>query len=112
MNSMKKQKDTKLKDEPTRSVGAQCANEKEWKTAPKRMKKLSQSGKDTQLWICLVVKGFRDSSVGKEFACSVGHLGSVPRLGRCPGEGKGYPLQYSSLENSWTVQSSVSKSEK
>jgi len=33
-------------------------------------------------------------------ACSVGGLGSIPELGRSPGEGKGYPLQYSDLENS------------
>ena len=43
---------------------------------------------------------FPDSSVGKEFACNVGDLGSIPGLGRSPGEGKGYPLQYSGLENS------------
>ena len=36
----------------------------------------------------------------KESACNVGDLGSIPRLGRSPGEGKGYPLQYSGLENS------------
>ena len=40
------------------------------------------------------------SSAGKESACSVGDLGSIPGLGRSPGEGKGYPLQYSGLENS------------
>ena len=39
-------------------------------------------------------------SVGKEPACNVGDLCSVPGLGRSPGEGKGYPLQYSGLENS------------
>ena len=38
-------------------------------------------------------------SAGKESACNVGDLGSTPGLGRCPGEGKGYPLQYSGLEN-------------
>ena len=37
---------------------------------------------------------------GNEFACNVGHLGLIPGLGRSPGEGKGYPLQYSGLENS------------
>ena len=37
---------------------------------------------------------------GKESACHVGDLGSIPGLGRSPGEGKGYPLQYSGLENS------------
>ena len=43
--------------------------------------------------------GFPDSSVGKESACNVGDLCSIPGLGRSPGEGKGYPLQYSGLEN-------------
>ena len=43
---------------------------------------------------------FPDISVGKESACNAGDLGSIPRLGRSPGEGKGYPLQYSGLENS------------
>ena len=38
-------------------------------------------------------------SAGKEFTCNVGDLGSIPELGRSPGEGKGYPLQYSGLEN-------------
>ena len=45
-------------------------------------------------------KGFPDSSVGKESACNAADLGSIPGLGRSPGEGKGYPLQYSGLENS------------
>ena len=44
--------------------------------------------------------GFPDSSVGKESACNVGDPGSIPGLGRSPGEGKGYLLQYSGLENS------------
>ena len=39
------------------------------------------------------------SSVGKEAACNAGDLGSIPGLGRCPGEGNGNPLQYSCLEN-------------
>ena len=39
------------------------------------------------------------SSVGKEFACSAGDLGSIPGLGRSPGEGNGNPLQYPCLEN-------------
>ena len=45
-------------------------------------------------------EGFPDSSVGKESACTVGDLGFIPGLGRSPGEGKGYPFQYSGLENS------------
>ena len=48
----------------------------------------------------LVFLGFPDSSVGKESACNTEDLGSIPGLGRSPGEGKGYPLQYSGLENS------------
>ena len=39
-------------------------------------------------------------SAGKESACNAGDLGSIPGLGRSPGEGKGYPLQYSGMENS------------
>ena len=39
-------------------------------------------------------------SAGKESTCSVGDLGLIPGLGRSPGEGKGYPLQYSGLKNS------------
>ena len=44
--------------------------------------------------------GFPCSSVGKESACSAEDLGLISGLGRSPGEGKGYPLQYSGLENS------------
>ena len=43
---------------------------------------------------------FPHSSVGKESACNAGELGLIPGLGRDPGERKGYPLQYSGLENS------------
>ena len=49
---------------------------------------------------CSVFLGFPCGSAGKESACSVGDLGSVLGLGRSPGEGKGYPLQYSGLKNS------------
>ena len=44
--------------------------------------------------------GFPGSSAGKESACNVGDLGSIPGSGISLREGKGYPLQYSSLENS------------
>ena len=43
---------------------------------------------------------FPCGSAGKESTCNAGDLGSIPELGRSPGEGKGYPLQYSGLENS------------
>ena len=43
---------------------------------------------------------FPCGSAGKEYTCNAGNLDSTPGLGRSPGEGKGYPLQYSGLENS------------
>ena len=48
--------------------------------------------------------GFPGGSAGKESACNAGDLGSIPGLGRSPGEGKGSPLQYSGLENSRGLQ--------
>ena len=50
--------------------------------------------------------GFSWGSAGKESACNVGDLGSIPGLRRVAGEGKGYPLQYSGLENSHGVTKS------
>ena len=47
-----------------------------------------------------LVLGFPGGSDGKESACNVGDLGSAPGLGRSPGEGNSYPLQYSGLKNS------------
>ena len=49
------------------------------------------------LWILL---GFPDSLAGKESACNAGDPGLIPGLGRSTGEGIGYPLQCSGLENS------------
>jgi len=43
---------------------------------------------------------FPGGSDGKESACNVGDLGSIPGLESSPGEGNGYPLQYSCLGNS------------
>ena len=43
--------------------------------------------------------GLPGGSDGNESACNAGNLGSIPGLGRSPGEGTGYPLQYSCLEN-------------
>ena len=68
-----------------------------------------------------ILLGFPDGSVGKESTCNIGDPGSIPGLGRSPGEGKGYPLQYSDLENpmgsivpgvtkSWTRLSSFQES--
>ena len=50
-----------------------------------------------------VLKGSPGGSAGKESARNAGDLGLIPGLGRSPGEGKGYPLQYSGLENSMDV---------
>ena len=47
-----------------------------------------------------VFLGFPGGSAGKKSACHVEDLGSITGFGRSSGEGKGYPLQYSGLENS------------
>ena len=44
--------------------------------------------------------GFPGGSDGKESACNAGDLGLIPDLGRSPGEGNSYPLQFSGLKNS------------
>ena len=46
--------------------------------------------------LCMLSSG----SNGKESVCNAGELGLIPGLGRSPGEGNGYPVQYSYLENS------------
>ena len=61
--------------------------------------------------------GLPYSSDGKESACNAGDLGSILGSGRSPGEGNGYPLQYSCLENSmdggawWATVHVVTKSQ-
>ena len=50
--------------------------------------------------ICTLTWGFPGGSAGKESACNAGDLSSIPGLGRSLGEGNGYPLQYSGLQNS------------
>ena len=47
----------------------------------------------------LRLSGFTDGSDSKESACNAGDLGSIPGLGKSPGEGNGNPLQYCYLEN-------------
>ena len=60
--------------------------------------------------------GFPSCSDGEESACNAGHLGSIPGLESSPGEGNGYPLQYSCLENPmdretwWATVHEVAKS--
>ena len=48
----------------------------------------------------MYVMGFPGGSESKESACNAGDLGSIPGLGRFPGKGNSYSLQYSGLENS------------
>ena len=53
----------------------------------------------------MVKKDFPGGSDSKEPACNAGDLGLIPGSGRSPGEGNGYPLQYSCLENSMDKKS-------
>ena len=57
-----------------------------------------QESSRKNIYFCFI--GSPHSSIGKESAYNVEDLGSIPGLGWCPGEGRGYPLQYSGLENS------------
>ena len=53
----------------------------------------------TDIYLVVIMFGFPGGSDNKEFACNVGDLALIPGLGRAPGEGNSYPLQYSGLEN-------------
>ena len=68
------------------------------------------------LWLMLLLSpyhnvGFHGGSDGKKSTCNLGDLGLIPGLGRSPGKGNSYPLNYSGLENStdgeawWVVKS-------
>ena len=59
------------------------------------MTKFTHTTKNIFTWVC-----FSGGSDSKECACNAGDLGLIPGLGRSPGEGNGYPLQCSGLENS------------
>ena len=64
--------------------------------------RLSSCDRRASLLLCLwdlPGSGFPGGSAGKESACHVGDLGSILGLGRSPAQGKGYPPQYSGLEN-------------
>ena len=68
------------------------------------------------IFLRIIYLGFPGGSNGKEHACTVGDLGSIPGSGRSPGEGNGNPLQYSYLENPmdrgawWATVHGVAKS--
>ena len=70
------------------------------KLIPREFKCCGKSDGKLVLELLCIKMGLPCGSAGKESACSAGDLGSIPGLGRSPGEGKGYPLQYSGLENS------------
>ena len=76
------------------------------------------SGFASFLWLNNSSLGFPSGSVGKEFTCNAGDLGSVPGLGISPGEEHSNPLQYSCLENPptrgawWAIAHGVTKSRK
>ena len=59
--------------------------------------------------LSLSLWGFPSDSGGKQSAHNAGNLGSIPGMGRSPGEEKGYPLKYCGLENSmdciWSIGS-------
>ena len=63
------------------------------------------------------MRGFPDDSDGKESARNAGDSGSIPGAGRFPGEGNGYPLQYSCMKNSmdqevwWATVHGITKSQ-
>ena len=69
------------------------------------------------IYIYIYIRGFPSGSDGKASACNVGDPGSIPGLGRSPGEGNDNPLQYSHLENSmdggacWATVHGVAKSQ-
>ena len=84
------------------SLGFTCHSHDFWVTkfhGTYRVNQLIRNFQNKQMYR-VRKSGFPGGSVGNESACNVGDLGSVPRLGRSPGEGKGYPPQYSGLENS------------
>ena len=70
-----------MQETPIRFLGQEDLLEKGWLPIP-------------------VFLGFPCGSAGKESACNAADVGSIPGLGRSPGEREGYPLQYSGLENS------------
>ena len=64
-----------------------------------KIKKITVKNYSNYITIFKSPMGFPCGSAGKESTCSAGDPGSVPGSGRSPGEGNGYPLQYSGLEN-------------
>ena len=70
----------------------------------------SASWLSEKLATTIFLLGFPGSSAGKESASNAGDPGLIPGLGRSPGEGNSYPLQYSGLENSMYIVHGFAKS--
>src|SRR5574341_1343706 len=70
-----------------------------WSSLPLSSMRLSAASFINHFWLANCPVGFPGGSDGKESACNAGDPGSIPGSGRSPGEGNGYPLQYSYLEN-------------
>ena len=74
--------------------------------------------KDRNKYLILLICELPGGSDGKASACDAGDLGSIPGLGRSPGEGSGSPLQHSCLENPtdggawWATVHGVAKSQR
>ena len=60
-------------------------------------------------FMVIYISRFPCGSAGKESACNAGDLDSIPGLGRSPGEGKGYPLQYSVWRIQWVTESDTTE---
>ena len=71
----------------------------EWQTAKSQNEYTQYSCARINFTVTILNEGFPGGSDGKASVCNAGDLGSIPGLGRSPGEGNGSPLQYSCLEN-------------
>ena len=82
-------------------TSAKGAKTTDWKFGKGGSKVSSPIGRKcvSELEMSTVEQGFPGGLADKESACNTGDPGSIPRLGRSPGEGNGNPLQYSCLEN-------------
>ena len=64
-----------------------------------------KQAEETAIYISI----FPCGSAGREATCNAGDLGLIPGLGRSLEEGKGYPLQYSGMENSWGRKDKINR---
>ena len=129
MNSMKRQKDSTLKDELPRLVGAQYATGDQWRNNSRKNEEreskqkqhsvVDVTGDGSKVRCCkeqycigtwdvrsinqdkleVAKQDFPGASDGKASVSNAGELGSIPGSGRSPGEGNGNPLQYYCLAN-------------